>query len=1092
MSGSLLSHDAIEELLRFGEGNGLRADTGVGALREEFRAWHRSVRERLGPCCSPRAVFDLVAEPLGRALGYRVIPLSGSQATVDALLESGGLASAVLVATSWSEGSAGVWRHGVHRGLSVGVRWCLCVSGAAVRVIDAERPYSRRYVEFALHAAVDDDRSLSVLWGLVSAGASGERGLPVLERTIASCERHRKAVGVSLRDGVREALVGLVGAFRAASRSGTDPPLLAESLIVVYRILFLLFAEARSLVPHWHPVYREGYTVESLGRVIEQGRGHEGTWEALQAIARLAHRGCRAGTLRVPPFNGRLFSPTDAPLADRLPLDDGVVSEAVMALMTRVSGEGRRRISYADLGVEQLGAVYEQLLDYDLAGGRRAGPDVLVPTGRRKATGSFYTPRSLTEFVVRRTLAPLVRDATPEQVLSLRVLDPAMGSGAFLVAACRYLAGAYEQAILREGALTPGDIGDGDRAAFRRVVSQRCLFGVDVNPMAVQLGRLSLWLATLAGDKPLTFLDHHLRVGNSLVGGSIEDIARQPAPGRGAEPLRELPLFAWEGFEASIESVVRARTSIVETPDDTIEQVRGKEKALAALERGGPLENWKQAADLWCAAWFGERRQVPGRAAFQALLDVVLGRGGALPAQVAGPFVDRARAYAASERFFHWPLEFPEVFYEGGERTSATGGFDAVVGNPPWEMLREDGDGARWQGLAAFARGSRVYSLQGRGHGNLYQLFLERSMGLLRPGGRAGLILPAGFGSDLGCARLRRELFERATVDTFTTLENRDGVFPVHRGLKFLLMTFVNGGATTELRMQAPVRSAHLLEREPDTGEGPGTEPIVLPRALIDRLSGPSLAVPELRAAADLEIVSDIVFRIPGTADPEGWGIRFGRELNATDDRPHFTESRGLPVVEGKHLAAFSVDVRGARYRLPARVAATLLDEERTFGRIRLAYRDVASPTNRATLIAAILPKGVVSTHTVSCLKDMLDEEAQFFLCGVFNSYVANYLVRMRVGTHVTSAIMSRLPVPRPGRRDVVFGRVVSAARALSERFDAGLFARLNATVAALYGLSRERFAHVLGTFPIVAAAERAAALGFASREYDAAGGRLA
>jgi hypothetical protein len=234
------------------------------------------------------------------------------------------------------------------------------------------------------------------------------------------------------------------------------------------------------------------------GRGIAAARG---LWAALQAIMRLAHAGCEAGDLRVTPFNGRLFAPDRADLVDRprgrrrrgrsRPARDASLARVLLALTTRPGGAGgRERISYGDLGVEQLGAVYERVLDYE--------PDPtqtdvqLRATGRRKATGTFYTPRSLTDFLVRRTLHPLVRDATPEEILSLRVLDAAMGSGAFLVSACRYLASAYERALMRSGAARAHDVTDGDRADWRRLVAQRCLYGVDVNPMAVQLGRLSL------------------------------------------------------------------------------------------------------------------------------------------------------------------------------------------------------------------------------------------------------------------------------------------------------------------------------------------------------------------------------------------------------------------------------------------------------------------------------------------------------------------------------------------------------------------------------------------------------------------------
>ena len=181
--------------------------------------------------------------------------------------------------------------------------------------------------------------------------------------------------------------------------------------------------------------------------------------------------------------------------------------------------------------------MYERVLDFDPAGATAAVVRRHARSAeRRKATGAFYTPRPLTEYLVRRALAPLVHNATPEAILALRVLDPAMGSGAFLVAACRYLASAYEAALVREGGWSADDITESERAGFRRAIAQRCLYGVDINPMAVQLGRLSLWLATLSSDRPLTFLDHRLRAGNSLVGASLEDIAQA---GAGRSPPRQ-------------------------------------------------------------------------------------------------------------------------------------------------------------------------------------------------------------------------------------------------------------------------------------------------------------------------------------------------------------------------------------------------------------------------------------------------------------------------------------------------------------------------------------------------------------------------
>ena len=551
----------------------------------------------------------------------------------------------MLVVTPWGLDLSAVWRQAVLQGIARDVRWCMAISGPVLRVTDSRRTYSRRFVEIDLAAALLEEGTFAVLWGLLRGDAlrpDSARG-PLLDRAIALSEQHRIEVRGSLQSGVREALSLFAHAFasaRAAKRGGGQrhyaraagvpgPKDFAdESLIVIYRLLFLLFAEARGLVPKWHPVYRDSYTIESLRSAVEGSGPAAGLWEALQAISRLAQRGCHAGSLRVVPFNGALFSPAGAPLADSVALDDRVVKNAVLALTTRRGEGGRQRIAYADLGVEQLGGVYEQLLDVDVSRATSTGGNE-----RRKATGSFYTPRSLTEYVVRRTLAPLVQDATPEQILALRVLDPAMGSGAFLVAACRYLAWSYELALIRSGTGAAGDIGQADRAGFRRLVAQRCLFGVDLNPMAVQLGRLSLWLATLSADRPLTFLDHRLRTGDSLVGAAPWDIRRQPPPGRSTGRPTALPLLASAGLEEALASTTAIRNGLASGPDDTLAQVRAKEQILTRLHTAdSALTRWKEVADLWCSGWFVDSSARGAlRTAFQPLADGILSGRPQLP-----------------------------------------------------------------------------------------------------------------------------------------------------------------------------------------------------------------------------------------------------------------------------------------------------------------------------------------------------------------------------------------------------------------------------------------------------------------------------
>jgi hypothetical protein len=322
-------------------------------------------------------------------------------------------------------------------------------------------------------------------------------------------------------------------------------------------------------------------------------------------------------------------------------------------------------------------------------------------------------------------LAPLV-DQASQQILSIRVVDPAMGSGAFLVAACRCLATAYEAALVREGATH-----DLRRRTCRVPARHRAavLYGVDVNPMAVQLARLSLWLATLAADRPLTFLDHRLLPGDSLVGASPWDAcaSRRLTPRVAALPL---PLFEAMARMRGLEPP-SAWMALASGPGDTLDQVRAKERALAHLEQDdSALKRWKRSPTSGARAGSARRRRKATLAAACTLMDAVLTGRSALPDRTVSRMLLEADSIAAEHRFFHWPLEFPEVFHDAVGRPLPGAGFDAVIGNPPWEMLRGDHGSARTRTdarmaasrLSGFVEPAGVYRLQGNGHVSLYQL----------------------------------------------------------------------------------------------------------------------------------------------------------------------------------------------------------------------------------------------------------------------------------------------------------------------------------------------------------------------------------
>jgi hypothetical protein len=360
-------------------------------------------------------------------------------------------------------------------------------------------------------------------------------------------------------------------------------------------------------------------------------------------------------------------------------------------------------------------------------------------------------------------------------------------------------------------------------------------------------------------------------------------------------------------------------------------------------------------------------------------------------------------------------------------------------------------------------------------------------MALTRAGGRFGLVLPSGLATDYGCASLRRRLLSACDVDAMVGIDNRRGVFPIHRSVRFLLVTATPGRATSRVACRLDLDNPAELER---LGDEPADASdwfrVHLTPATIERVSGPDLAIPSVRDTTDLAIVERAAALFPTLGGATGWSARFGRELNATDDREAFRPSTNspprqlasslIPVLEGKHVEPFRVSGADVRHSIHARDAARLLPDRR-YQRPRLAYRDVASATNRVTLIAALLPANCVSTHTVFCLRPPLPLRAQYFLCGLFNSLVVNFLVRLRVTTHVTTAVVERLPIPTAESAPAAFREIAALARVLARRDDPEAFACLNARVAELYQLSRGEFERVLETFPLIAAADREAAL---------------
>ena len=754
----------------------------------------------------------------------------------------------------------------------------------------------------------------------------------------------------------------------------------------------------------------------------------------------------------------------------------------MLSRLTHGSGpNGGTPIDFAQLGVEHLGSLYERLMAPPPADG---GPTLL-----RKRTGAFYTPRLLADVLVERTLDPLVRDASSHEILNLRVLDPAMGSGALLASALRFLVTAVEAAWVREGRGGPLDVPRQEREALPRRIAEQCLHGVDVNARAVSVARLSLWLLSMAPDRPLTWLDAHLRVGNSLIGTSPATVlARAPVRDRVTRRRgdAQLTLFDLEQWHHEAEEVGPMFEALAAQPTEAVGDAHEKSRRFASLRSRGVLATWRARADAWCGAAMDADAATTGtwRAVDEAIRSqATAGSDGSARATSDArptaarslPHGQRWQALADGQRCLHWSLEFPEVF-ETGRR-----GFDAVIANPPWEMLRGDlGTGQERTAqrddlgpLLRFVRRSGLYRDAG-GHVNSYQLFLERMLQLVRPQGRLGCLLPGGVLVDHGAAALRTHLLDRAAIDRISIFDNRDSLFPIHRSVRIVSITGTSGASTDAVLVDEGVAL-----RPTATGTA-AAAPRVLSRTLLRRASGDAEAIPSLRDGSELRLLEQMLTHPTlGGAD---WRLRFGRELNATEDRGLYRSGArapdGLPVVDGKHVQACAVS--------PPEMGAWVSPDEAVracpdapWRRWRLAYRDVSSPTNTRSLIAALLPPGCITTHTLFCLRTPLGLPTQLYLCGMLNSLVADWFVRRYLASHVTTRLIANLPVPRVPASDARRRRIVRlTTRLMRQPGDEQTQADLQGVAADLYGLGHDGRATVAADFPRLGAIVRERLLG--------------
>ena len=648
--------------------------------------------------------------------------------------------------------------------------WGILTNGRQWRLYHRQTSYRLdSFYEVDLAALLSENRDLDAFRYFYylfrrNAFMPDPRGTSFLDLVLTESQQYTVGVSDDLKKRVYDALRLLIDGFLNFPRNGFDsanPPLDKihnNCLILLYRILFILYAESRGLLPVENRNYAASYSLAALAETIHETLDRDDLiiptvsdyWARLRGLFGLINDGWDD---LIPQYNGGLFNPTFHPFLENNELGNDALARVIELLTRTEQGE---RIAYRDLDVRHLGDIYEGLLEYqpqiaeqDLVIVSKKGCETVEPTaspdqepaysegdvylltdkGDRKATGSYYTPDYIVRYIVENTLAPLCEGKTVDEILSLKILDPATGSGHFLVGVVDYLA---EALITHPDAPHIAETRDEETelAYWRRRVVESCAYGVDLNPMAVELAKLSLWLHTVAKGEPLSFLDHHIRCGNSLIGAKIENLPNLPELRRGrrntsgtqAEFQMEFP------FTDRVATAIGHYLLIEETESRTADQIHAKEHQLDIAQQ--MLRLHKGVANLWTSVYFGN--DVSQSDYHQALNALHSRDANTLESLL---FYRRAQGIAAEKRFFHWEIEFPEIFRDQYGREKDNPGFDAVIGNPPYirqEALSE---------IKPFLKTYQTYS----GIADLYVYFVEQAHKLVRKRGRFGMIVSNKF-----------------------------------------------------------------------------------------------------------------------------------------------------------------------------------------------------------------------------------------------------------------------------------------------------------------------------------------------------------
>ncbi len=876
---------------------------------------------------------------------------------------------------------------------------------------------------------------------------------------------------------------------------------------LIYRCLFLFFAEARRLLPT-DPVKAELYSRCSIRFICGEARKfHWGErrdtdnydiWQHLKGLVNAVNEG--DPEYGIMGYDGGLFDDEEEHFLGRYKLRNDFISRALylLAFVEPVEGEtdDEYAIPYEDLEVRHLGELYENILEYTvlhadadrirrrtkkgmeilLASQTTKKPgDTVIKKGdvyfgesalERKQTGSYYTPESLVRFLNEKTIVQpllekfekgyrlrfddfleqakngndertrrgaaqsavaLIVRFVDEEVLNFKVCDPAMGSGHFLVNAANQMTGLVV-ALLEETPYVEGTAvsATSNPNHWRRLITRHCIYGVDINPLAVNLAKLSLWLNCFAMNHRLTFLDHHVRCGNSLIGiRSLDQLAAMPERKKGSKKKNSNTGSLFPDFKQFAAILAEAGRDVqgisAMDEDETDEQKAVFEKAREKVVALEPL------ADLYVSYLIDAGiREEDYHTLFYGLarnrlIDNPLNPD--LPRML-----ESMRNFRERHHFFHWPLEFPDMFMPGN--SSFASGFSATFGNPPWDIVKPNSQeffssydqkfrsyskqeanrvaekmmeenpviGEKWEKYcgklleqSAYLKEPSSYSALGGGDINTYKLFLEQCFILLKNGGRMGIVVPSGLYTDQGAQQLRELFFNHSRVEFLLCFSNERFIFKnVHHAFKFVAFSTFKGGKTDKFKACFLIDprvavSSSLLDLKLQSIEKNSLE---MPYQAIRKFSPDTLSVMEFKSQRDINVSATIYGDCPLLRDKldETWNVKLNREFDTSTDSMLFKEVvNDCPLYEGKVIWIYDncfspvkywlteKDVRKREIQKKWKELSKCNKEPEIFDYMcfRCGFRRIAASTNERTCLSTIIPPMAIcpdTTVTVSRL----------------------------------------------------------------------------------------------------------------------------